>query len=222
MNKHIANKIEEIKKLPIEELCKKFDCNPEEICLGDYRARDTEDKTCPYKVILGFANFEDSQVTSLGKLEVVFGKKLENHYGDLTDINHNPVYLGINLKNSKIVSLDNLKKVYGSITLNENIYSLENLTFLGSNLYLNNTYVENLGELRHVHGRLNIENIKGNLKSLKNLEKVGSIYVDNTTLRDLGELYHVSDIFYGKNCSIRVVQLFKNRFDKTEEVTADN
>ena len=61
----LSKKIDEIKALSREELAEKFNCKPEEICMDDYIARNTDDTVCPYKVIMGYANFEDSKVTSL-------------------------------------------------------------------------------------------------------------------------------------------------------------
>ena len=89
MNSKIAEKIERVRRMPIEELCKKYNCQPEEICLGDYIARDQDDKVCPYKVILGFANFENSQVESLGNLEVVYGRAMQDLNGLVLDLNRN-------------------------------------------------------------------------------------------------------------------------------------
>ena len=68
MNIKMSVKIEELKQLSVADLSRKFQCLPEEICMGDYIARYTDDKVCPYKVILGFANFEGSKVRDLGLL----------------------------------------------------------------------------------------------------------------------------------------------------------
>jgi len=114
MNDKLAERIEKLKELSIETLCKKFNCTPEEICMDDYIARNSNDTECPYKVILGYADFELSNITNLGKLEIVFGRRLKDAYGPLNDINGKPVYLGLNIKNSNVNSLGNLKKVYGS------------------------------------------------------------------------------------------------------------
>jgi len=144
MNKKLEEKIDSLKELSIEELCAKFDCKPEDICLGDYIARNTSDTVCPYKVILGFADFENSDVTSLGKLEIVYGRKLIDQGVVLTDIHHQAIYNGLNLRNSLITDLGNLQKVYGSFSVNKNITSLGNLNFLGSNLYLNLTNITSI------------------------------------------------------------------------------
>ena len=217
MNRSIAEKIEKIREMSIEELCKKHNCTPEEICVGDYIARNTKDTVCPYKVILGFANFENSQVESLGNLEVVYGKPLVDNNGLMHDINHNPIYLGVNFKYSKIKDLGNLRKVYGSITLNDLITSMGKVEYLGSNLYLNLTNIKDLGELRQVHGRLNLENMKSRLYSLGKLEKVGSIYCDVNTLMDMGKLTKVTYLTYGPNCTYMAIERINRSLDLAKE-----
>ena len=75
MDSSLEKKIINLKEKSVSELAELFHCREDEICLSDYIARKTSDTVCPYKVIMGYANFEDSLVTDLGKLEVVVGKE---------------------------------------------------------------------------------------------------------------------------------------------------
>lgn len=178
MNRKLEKEIDAVKALSLKELCKLFNCKPQEICKGNYIARETEDKVCPYKVILGFANFEKSEVEDLGKLEIVYGSKFPERSFDDT-----AVYLGLNLANSKITNLGKIKKIYGSISLNNNISDLGNIEFLGSNLYLNDTKIKTLGNnLKEINGRLNVENCC--LESTGGLEKVNTIYINSKNFKD--------------------------------------
>ena len=210
MDNKMSIKIEQLKELSALELSKKFKCLPEEICMGDYIARHTDDTVCPYKVIMGYANFEGSQVKSLGNLQVVFGKRLEDRGGCLTDIDGNPSYLGINLFNSKIISLEKLEKVYGSITLNENIKSLENLKFLGSNLFLANTKLEDLGNLEVVDGMLNFE--KTTINSLGKIKRIGKLRIACQSLKSFGDLERVKEIVVATQPRYRFDELINDTF----------
>ena len=182
MNNKLEKEIDKLKTLSIEELSKKFKCKPEEICIGDYIAKTTSDKVCPYKVILGFANFENSNVTDLGDLQIVYGKKVPER-----NINDEAIYLGLYVSNSKISNLGRLKKGNGRINLNDKIKDMGNIEFLGSNFYTNGTKIKSLGnKLKEIDGRLNIEN--DYLESTGNLKKVKDIYLESTKIKDLGEI----------------------------------
>jgi len=213
MNKKLEEKIDSLKELSIEELCAKFDCKPEDICLGDYIARNTSDTVCPYKVILGFADFENSDVTSLGKLEIVYGRKLIDQGVVLTDIHHQAIYNGLNLRNSLITDLGNLQKVYGSFSVNKNITSLGNLNFLGSNLYLNLTNITSIDTDLKIDGTLNVEECK--LQSFGKLISARYIIINSKILNDLGSLESCKHIMLNPNCSEKVKELIKNNFART-------
>ena len=209
MNIKLEEKIESVKKMSIEELCEKFQCAPEEICVGDYIAKNTNDRVCPYKVILGFANFENSDVVSLGNLEIVYGKKVQG----LT-FKSDSIYLGISLKYSKIKSTGKLRKVYGSIGLNPSITSLENIEFLGSNFYVTNTNLEDFGVLERIDGTLSMEDdaIKCKIRSINKLKKVRKIYLNTNSIKDIGDLEEFRDIMFGKKCSEKTKALFEKNF----------
>lgn len=221
MNLLLAEKIEKVKTMSIDELCTKFRCSPDEICLGDYLPRYTKDTVCPYKVILGFANFEGSNVTDLGKLEIVFGKLLQDEHGPIKDLAGMPVYLGINLANSLINDLGNLKSVYGSIDLNKNITSLKNVEFLGSHLFLRNTNLQDLGNLQLIDGTLNIEQNK--LISFGHLRKVGTLQIGSQIVRDFGEIEAVRkfDVYITNHSTSKLIskefELKNNKYVRSLE-----
>ena len=198
--------IDQVKSMPIEKLCKKLNCTLEEICLGNYIARETKDTVCPYKVILGFADFEGSEVTDLGKLEVVFGNKLNSVKSE----DGEPTYLGLNIKNSKITNLGKLRAVYGLFYFDRNLTSLGNLEFLGSGLNLNNTSIRTLGKVRKIKGKLNIED--SSLESLGNLEIVEEMYINSGKLRDLGNLEKAGKISVGAKCGHLALCLLNSCF----------
>ena len=209
-------KIQKIKKMSMDELCERFNCTPEQICMGDYIAKHTSDTVCPYKVILGYANFEDSDVTSLGDLQLVLGKRLCDQAGIITDVDAHPIYLGINLKNSRIADMGNLKIVYGSITFNKRITSLGNLEFIGSNLYLNNTNIEDFGNLQYVHGTLCLEELKHKIISFQKIKKIGTLIIDVNSIEDIGDLEEINKILFGKNCHHKTIAKLKQFVPKPE------
>ena len=214
MNKKLVEKIEIILAMPIEELCIKYNCKPEEICMGDYIARNTDDTVCPYKVILGFANFENSNVTDLGPLEVVFGKKLKDRDTFITDLNSCYMYHGINLRGSKVSSLGNLIKVYGSFSLNSRIKSFGKLSFLGSGLYFNRTTIKTIDTELQVDGMVNVENCE--LVSLGGLKATRSLNIDSKSLQSFGDLEKVSKISFGVDCDKKMIGYFEKTYARSE------
>lgn len=210
MNLKLAEKIDAVKKLSIEELCEKFNCSPEEICFGDYIARETSDTVCPYKVILGFANFEHSQVKDLGPLEIVYGKKLKDNIGEIRDMQGNPIYLGVNFANSLVKYCDNLRIVYGSIDLGKNITSLGNIQFLGSNLYLGKTNLTSLGKLEIIDGIFDIERSK--LISFGKLRKIGTFQIGSQKVYDFENIEEVGSFIVKEGVNNRTMKLIKREF----------
>ena len=119
------------------------------------------------------------------------------------------MFLGINLANSLVKNLGNLRKVYGSIDLNNRITSLNNLEYLGSNLFLGKTKLVDLGNLQTIDGTLNIE--KSNLKSLGCLRKVGTLQIYSQTMRDFGEIEEIKKIEVNSTNS-STIKLIKKEF----------
>lgn len=218
MNAKLEEKIDRIKEMSIKELCEKFDCKPEEICMGDYMPKYTGETVCPYKVILGYANFEGSNVTDLGKLEVVYGRKQVEEKSIFRTKKKEASYLGISVKYSKIQSLGRLRKVYGSIGLNSSITTLGNLEFLGSSLYISNLNVQDLGKLKTIDGILYLEDDSNRCKvmSLGKLKRVGKLCLNTSTLRELGDLEEFSAIQCGTKCNYKIGDILKDKFKKVD------
>ncbi len=214
MNSKLVEKIDKYHSMTREELAEEFNCKPSEICIGDYIARDTGDKVCPYKVITGFANFEGSDVESLGKLEVVIGKKLHNAQGDFTDMKKYPIYYAFNIRGSKITDLGNLRIVYGTFGINNEIKSLKNLTFLGSNLNINNSNLRDLGNLEVVEGMLSLldDSKPCHVTSLGKLRHVRRLVINSASLMDFGDLKEAKHISFGPNRNEELFELFNKEF----------
>jgi hypothetical protein len=110
--------------------------------------------------------------------------------------------LWLDLQNTPIKSLGNLKYVDGDLLLsNTSIKSLGNLEKVDGFLNLENTPIESLGDLKKVSGGLNLFN--SSIKSLGNLEKVGG-YLDlaNTPIESLGNLWYVGDSLNLEGCPL--------------------
>lgn len=178
--------IVELQKKSIEELAKIFDCKPEEICMGDYIARDTNDKVCPYKVIMGFANFEHSNVVDLGNLKVIVGKIVKENSTKTV------LTMGANFAKSKITSTGKLEKIYGTANFFNSDITKLGIEYFGDNLYLNKTKItEFTGKNVVIDGILSLEN--SIIKSLKNVIKVDTILLAKSSqLEDLGDLKEVN------------------------------
>ena len=166
------------------------------------------------KVITGFANFEGSDVESLGKLEIVIGKKLKDYNGKLTDLKHYPVYYAFNIRGSKIKNLGKLKKVYGTFAINNQIESLDNLTYLGSNFYVSNNSLKDLGKLETVDGMLCLldDSIPCQVTSLGNLKRVRHLVVKTKSLMDFGKLEEAKQIFISPKCNKQLWELYNKYY----------
>ena len=100
----------------------------------------------------------------------------------------------LDLSNSNITSLGNLKSVGGTLNLrNTNITDLGNLKFVGNHFYLTNNKITSLGNLEFIGGSFNLDlESCRNLTSLGNLKSVGAtFYIINTNIIDLGNLKSV-------------------------------
>lgn len=219
MNAKLVEKIEKYKAMTAEELAEKFNCKPEEICMGDYIAKNTSHKKCPYKVILGKADFEGSDVEDLGKLEIVFGKMISKPQKTNPRTKDLPTYLGLNLKKSKIKRTKNVKKVYGLVYLNRDITTLENMEFLGSSLVVSNSNLSSFGNLQVIDGTLTLEDdaIPCKITSLEKIRKIRKLVVNSKSLEDYGDLEEVKELLTNSKCSKKFVQKFHNNFIHTDK-----
>lgn len=111
----LKEKLYLIKDKFVRYYAKLYNCLENEIYAGDYKPGD--EKVCPYKVILGSADFKGSNVTDLGELEIVKGN--------------------LNTSGSKVEIFGNLKHVKGNIKAD---LLTDNLPFDKLNEYLYNRY----------------------------------------------------------------------------------
>ena len=179
--------IEKLQKMSDEELCAKFNCKPEQVCRGNYVAKLTRDKVCPFVVVLGYVNAAASQLQSLGDLEFI-------GLGDMGDGLDNE---GLILSNSEIKDFGKVKRIYGDLMIdpaNKYIKSFGEIEYIGGNCYLNRTTIKNMGKVKEVGGILSID--KSNVKSLQGLKKAGKIFAyEAYKLEDWGDtLEEVGDV----------------------------
>ena len=102
-----------------------------------------------------------------------------------------------------VTTLGKIKIIKGNLDLSNNktLKSLGNLEIVGSNLYLNLSNIEDLGNLKEV-GALWLDNNK-TLKSLGKLEKIEwSLFLTNSELNDLGELKYVGGDIWLNNSKL--------------------
>ncbi|MBR1988355.1 MAG: hypothetical protein IKA36_04870 [Clostridia bacterium] len=209
--------IEELKSMTDEELCKKFNCTPEQICRGNYEAKYTNDEVCPYVVVLGFVNAAASNLKSLGDLKFV-------GVGDFGDGLYNQ---GLVLSNSEIKDLGKVKRIYGSLMLDAKtkyVTSFGELEYIGDSCYLNRTLIKDMGKVKEIGGILSIDN--SNITSLEGLEKVGKIFAyEGYSLKDWGNtLKEVGDVEFGfqpiaytksgSAQSLRIHSVFHDKFKR--------
>ena len=150
----------------------------------------------------------------------MYGKKLKDKNLVIRDTYNQAMYSGLNLRRSKITDLGNLQKVYGSFSINNNITSLGNLKFLGSNLYLNLTNLISIDTDLKIDGILNIEECK--LESFGGLISVRYINLNSNSLKDLGNLEYCKHIIISPNCSKKVRELIKKNFTRTSNKLVRN
>ena len=107
----------------------------------------------------------------------------------------------LDLRDTKITSLGNLKSVGGSLYLNgTNVTSLGNLRSVGGYLDLGGTKITSLGNLESVGGFLDLYNT--NITSLGNLKSVGGyLSLRGTKITSLGKLKFVVGVLNLIGCT---------------------
>ena len=152
-----------------------YNCTEDEIFLGDVGfcgSKHENMEVCPYKVILGDADFSCSNIKSLGGLKVIcgdacFSSSLVQDLGNLTTIGGNADFIG-----SEVQSLGNLTTIGGDADFRySQIQSLENLTTIGRNAALNHSKIQTLDNLRIIGGNVSFGGTQ--IKSLNNLTTIG-------------------------------------------------
>ena len=166
--------LEELKqKLPKakKHLAEYYNCIEEEICIGYYKPK--EETRCPYKIILGDADFSYSGVTDLGKLKIIG----ENAF--FTD--------------SKITNLGKLQIIGGDANFaSSKITDLGKLQSIGGSASFRYSNVTNLGELQNIEGSAHFEYSK--ITNLGKLQVIGkSAYFKDSEVTELGELRSIGD-----------------------------
>ena len=204
---------------PISEY---YECSEEEICFDDIDFESTNYKTVPYKIIFGYAyfenskitdlgnliniggyaNFKDSQITSLGNLTSIggnayFGNSKVTDLGNLTSIGGNADF-----KDSQITSLGNLTTIGDFADFeNSQITALGNLTTIGENAYFENSQITNLGNLTTIGGNADFEDSQ--ITNLGNLTTIGGrAHFGHSQVTNLGNLITIGGNAYFKKSKI--------------------
>ncbi len=155
-----------------------YNCTEEEICVGDYEPK--EETRCPYKIILGNADFGCSNVTDLGDLQIVVGNASFN--------------------NSKVANLGNLQSIGGEASFSDSkITSLGNLQSIGGNAWFNDSKITNLGNLQSIGRSAFFSNSE--ITSLENLQSIGeNAFFGNSKITSLGNLQSIGEnAFFGNS-----------------------
>ena len=164
--------LEELKqRLPKAKryLAEYYNCTEEEICLDNYLPE--KETRCPYKLILGDANFIFSKMTDLGKLQIIVGNA--------------------NFASSKITDLGKLQSIGGDAFFNgSKITNLGKLESIGRNAFFDYSEVTDLGKLKIIG-----MNAKFNYSKITNLGKLQSIgrnaFFNYSEVTDLDELQSI-------------------------------
>lgn len=174
--------LEELKKLPKikKYLAEYYNCTEEKICVGDYIPK--EETRCPYKVILGNADFRYSNVTNLGDLQKIGGNA--------------------NFRYSNVTTLGKLQSIGGFVNFEDsNITNLEKLQIIGKGAYFSDSEITNLGELQSIGGNAHFHDSK--ITTLGELQKIGgNAYFEHSNITDLGELQNIGGDAYFNNSDV--------------------
>lgn len=180
----LKNNLKKIK----DKLAEYYDCNEDEICIGSKIFSGTEYRKCPYKIIIGNANFSYSKITDLGNLQTIGGnidfRNSHVEYLGKLQIIGGDVYFG----GSQITNLGNLRIIgRDAYFVNSQITNLGNLQTIGGTGFFANSQVTSLGNLQTISGDAHFYNSK--VTSLGNLQTIGG-YADfeNSQVRNLGNL----------------------------------
>ena len=167
-------------------LAEYYNCTEEEICTGDYIPK--EETRCSYKVILGNAYFEGSEVTDLGNLRIIGGEAWFR-YSKVTDLGNLQIIGGYaDFYNSNVTDLGNLQSIGEDAEFYKSkVTDLGNLRSVGGDLDLRGSKVTDLGNLRSVGGDLDLRGSK--ITSLGNIEYIGGKILTDETNDYLREEY---------------------------------
>ena len=114
----------------------KFNCEPEEIYIGDITSKTIDEEYFPYKVVIGNLNMNCSSYIDMSNLYIVIGNA--------------------SFDRSQIESLDNLEIILGNAsfknTFIEDLPSLEKIDGVGDFSSSNITYLQSLKEIKEIIG----------------------------------------------------------------------
>ena len=181
----LRGKLYKIKK----HLAKYYNCTEEEICTDDYEPK--EEMTCPYKIILGNADFYHSKVTNLGNLQII-GKGAFFGYSEVTNLGNLESIGGFaNFGDSKVTDLGNLQHIGESADFRcSEITDLGNLQHIGEGADFSNSKVTSLGNLESIGEYADFRDSE--VTDLGNLQHIGeNADFSNSEITDLGNLQHI-------------------------------
>ena len=203
--KALKQKLPNVKK----QLAEYYNCTEEEISLDNYTP--TKETRCPYMVILGDADFTNSNITDLGKLQFI-GGDADFTNSNITDLGKLQSIGGdAYFDNSNITDLGKLQSIGGYAYFNDSkITTLGELQKIGGKAYFNNSEVTSLGKLQKIGGNVYFKNSK--VTSLCKLQVIGgSALFEVSKVTDLGELQKIGGNVYFKNskltslCKLQVI-----------------
>ena len=194
--KALKQKLPNVKK----QLAEYYNCTEEEISLDNYTP--TKETRCPYMVILGDADFTNSNITDLGKLQFI-GGDADFTNSNITDLGKLQSIGGdAYFDNSNITDLGKLQSIGGYAYFNDSkITTLGELQKIGGKAYFNNSEVTSLGKLQSIGGNVYFKNSK--VTSLCKLQVIGgSALFEFSKVTDLGELQKIGGNVYFKNSKV--------------------
>ena len=189
--------LEELKKkLPKAKryLAEYYNCAEEEMCLDNYTP--IKETRCPYKVILGDSDFRYSNVTDLGKLQII-GRDAFFAHSEVTDLGELQSIGGdAYFYDSKITTLGELQSIGGNANFSfSKITNLGKLQSIGRSAYFSNSDVINLGKLQKIGEDACFEYSK--ITNLGKLQSIGkNAYFSDSEITTLGELQSIGGSAY--------------------------
>ncbi len=148
------------------------------------------------KKIEGDADFSDSKVQNLGKLESIgenayFANSQIKDLGNLQSIGGHADF-----RKSQIKDLGNLQSIGGDATfIDSQVQSLGNLQSIGGNANFQDSQVQSLGNLQSIGENANFQDSQ--IKDLCNLRTIGGwAYFTNSQVQSLGKLQSIGGCAY--------------------------
>ena len=181
----LKGKLYKIKK----NLAEYYNCTEEEICTGDYKPN--EEIICPYKIILGNADFSFSAVADLGNLQIIIGDA-DFIYSEVTNLGNLQIIEGsAHFDNSKITNLGNLRSITrAAFFSNSKVTNLGNLQIIGGFANFAGSKVTDLGNLESIGGYADFR--YSEITDLGNLESIGGTAdFSNSKVTSLGNLQSI-------------------------------